>query len=171
MDERYIYLDGTEERRELVEQVRALRGTLAQIANHIPETHHYTPRYNGVSLAVTLTRLQAFDTGALWLIKAASNGYSVRVPRGIVGVVDDTIVRMAQKRLVPVTLDAIQRKEREICEFIRTVPLDVLSKDVYTPGKRDPLTVEKALQAYFVRHWQHQLDLLEHADDSAIGTV
>jgi len=75
MDEQFIYLDGTDEREQVVQRIHAVRQAVLNLADQLPESHHYSPRYNGQSLAVMLARLHMFDMVMLWLIRAASNGY------------------------------------------------------------------------------------------------
>lgn len=167
MEGQFLFLDGELERRQLIGQVQNIRNALLSLAKQIPEKHYYTPRYDGQSLAVMLARLQAFDTGALWLVKAASNGYSVRPPENLIATADSLIRSLARRRIVDVTIKGIRRKEVEICDFIRSVPLDVLSRDVLHPGKKEPYTVEQAMQVYFVHHWQEQLKQMQQADEVA----
>jgi hypothetical protein len=170
MEGQFLFLDGDLERRQLIGQVKNARNTLLSLAKQVPEAHYYTPRYDGHSLTVVLARLQAFDTGALWLVKAASNGYSVRPSPGLIGFIDSLISSLTRRRLVDVTIKGIREKEAEICEFIRSVPIDSLSNDVLHPGKKDPYTVEQALQVYFVHYWQDQIQRMQQTDEVA-GTL
>jgi hypothetical protein len=164
MGVQFIYLDGAAEREQLTTQIHAVRDDVAALAAQIPAVHHYEPRYNDLSLAVMLARLQAFDTGALWVVKAASNGYTVRLNRRFVRRLDALVSWLFKRRLVDVTLAGIRRKEAEICAFVEDVPMDVLSRRVIHPGRREPYTVEKALQVYFVHHWKRQHNLMQRVD-------
>lgn len=164
MDLDFIYLDGEAERQQLIDRVRGLRRDVLAVAERVPKAEHFSPRYNGDSLAVTLARLAIHDTAALWLIRAASNGYTVRVPVGVVQFGDKLVSWFSQRRIVASSTRVIRRKEDDIAGFIRNVPLDVLSKDVLYPGRDTPYTVEKAIQVCFVHHWQEQLDQMEQAD-------
>jgi len=164
MKPEFIYLDGDTERQQLIDRVRGLRQDVLAVADRVPETDHFLPRYDGRSLAVTLARLAAHDTVTLWLIRAASNGYTVSVPERLVRFGDQLVCGFSQRRIIASSTQSIRRKEDTIAEFIRTVPLDVLSKDVLYPGQDAPYTVEKALQVCFVHHWQQQLDLMQQAD-------
>ncbi|MEL6148323.1 MAG: hypothetical protein AAFV33_11585 [Chloroflexota bacterium] len=167
MDEQFIYLDGADEREQVIERLREVRQAVLNIADQLPESHHYSPRYNGQSLAVMLARLHMFDRTMLWMIRAASNGYPLRIPRGAVGFVDAVARWTFQKRLVEVTMRGVRKQEQEIIEFVRTVPLDALSKDVPHPGKKDVYTVERAIQVFFIHHWEQQLMLMQQVDGVA----
>ncbi|MEM6283840.1 MAG: hypothetical protein AAF787_16735 [Chloroflexota bacterium] len=167
MDEQFIYLDGTDEREQVADRVREVRRAVLHIAEQLPESHHYSPRYNGQSLAVMLARLHMFDRAMLWMIRAASNGYPIQVSRSMVGFFD-AIARWAfQKRLVEVTVRGVRKQEQEIIEFVRTIPIDALSKDVPHPGKNDVYTVERAIQVFFIHHWEQQLMLMQQVDGVA----
>jgi len=91
----------------------------------------------------------------------------VRIPHVAVSIADAIVRLIFQKRLVEVTMRGIRRKERDLSEFVRTVPIDALSKDVRHPGKKETYTVERAIQVFFVHHWEYQLSLMEQVDGVA----
>lgn len=164
MDANYIYLDGQEEREQLIAQVQEVRQGILNLAKQVPEPHHYLPRYGHHSLAAMLVHLWLFDSAMLWLIRAAANGYTLRPAKRFIRLLDYILMRFFRKRLVSITIKNIQNREDEICEFIRTIPVDKLSADVYHPGKRNPYTIERALQIYFVQYWQHYFKVMQHVD-------
>ena len=55
--------------------------------------------------------------------------------------------------------------ERFACRFVDAD--DLLHKDVCHPGRREPYTVEKALQVYFVHYWQRHLALMRQVEGVA----
>lgn len=163
----FIYLDGDLERQELIDRVHAARDAVISIANQVPEDEHFRPRYGDDSLAVMLANLQLFDRAALWFVKAASNGYAIRPPGHLLNSTQALLSRLFQRRIVSVTVAGIRKTEADVCEFIRTVPIDKLSADVLHPGRSAPYTVEQAMQAYFVWHWQTQLTIMQAVDGVA----
>ncbi len=169
-DGNFIYLDGDIERQQLVGQVRDVRAMVLTLAAQLPEKYHYQPRYNGRSLALVLARLLAFDTTTLWLVRAASNNYALRVPKSLVRTADAGLSHLFKRRLVEASVGGIRRKEAEICDFIRDVPMEALSRDVIHPGIKEPYTVERALQVYFVFHWHEQLQQIQ-ATEGVTGTL
>jgi len=169
MKPQFIYLDGDEERQQLIEQIHAVREEVISIAQRVPEPEQFAPRYRGRSLAVMLARLVVYDTATLWLIRAASNGYAVRVSPRLIHTADRIISWFSQRRIISSSIGAIRRKETEITQFVEKVPLEVLSRDVIYPGKKSPYTVEKALQVCFLHHWQRELALMQQAD--SVGKV
>jgi hypothetical protein len=168
-DGNFIYLDGDIERQQLVGQVRDVRVMVLTLAAQLPEKHHYQPRYSGLSLAQVLARLLAFDTTTFWLVRAASNNYAVRLPKSLMRVGDAGLSYLFKRRLVEASVRGIRRKETEICSFIRDVPMEALSHDVLHPGVKEPYTVERALQIYFVHHWHEQLQQIQ-AVEGVTGT-
>jgi hypothetical protein len=170
MNTTFIYFDGPEERETVIRQIQEIRAEVQQIAEQVPEQHHFLPRYGGRSLAVTLVHLQFFDMAALWFVQASANlrdDAKLHPPRALVRSADRIVLQFFKRRRVATTLKDIQKKEGEICDYIREVPLELLHKDVCHPGRREPYTVEKALQVYFVHYWQRHLALMRQVEGVA----
>jgi hypothetical protein len=159
MNDFFYYFDGPEERNAVMQQIRDVRAEVFHIASQIPEQHHFLPRYNGRSLAETLVHLQLFDVATLWFIKRSAKlreDLKLRPPETLLRHADHLAGRFFRRRLVSTTLEGLRRQEKEICDYIRYVPLEDLHKDVFHPGRREPYTVEKALQVYFIHYWERQ---------------
>ncbi len=160
----FIYLDGPEERTALIDAIKQVRRAVAALAEGVPEGHHYTPRYEGDSLATTLAHLATADAAGLWLLNASVNGFYIRIPAFVVEAVDQLLRWVFQRRLVDVSLAGIARKQAQIIEFIESLPMDRFTADVHHPGIKEPLTVERALQMYFLHHWQAHLRIMQQVE-------
>ncbi len=158
MQPEYRYLDGEAERRILVRDMRAVRQLAAQIAGDIPADRHYEPRYHGWSLAALLAHLHTVDAYGLWIIRFALIGFSVPLSMSMINRFNDLTAGVYRRRVVATTLSGIDKNADKIADFIMTVPMERFSKQVYHPPSAGFLTVEKALQQYFLFHWQEHLD-------------
>lgn len=166
----FYYFDGPEEREAVIRQLQDIRAEVQQIALQVPEQHHFLPRYGGRSLAVTLVHLQFFDMAALWFVRTSANlrdDLKLHPPRTLARQADRLVLQFFKRRRVETTLRDLQKKEADIIAYIRDVPLELLHKDVYHPGRREPYTVERALQVYFVHYWQRHLALMRQVEGVA----
>ncbi|MEO0562956.1 MAG: hypothetical protein AAF125_12670 [Chloroflexota bacterium] len=170
MNQTFYYFDGSEERDAVVAQVKAVREEIIHIARQVPEQHHYVPRYSGRSLAQLLVHLYLADAASLWLIKTSAGlreDWTLRIPRLVVGQAHNVLMRFFNRRRVQTTLLDLERLEEEVCELIEDIDMDVLHKDVYQPGRREPYTVERAVQVFFVGYWERQLELMRQVEGVA----
>lgn len=168
MDAQWIFLDGDEERQQVIAQVRQVRADVIAIARQVPEAEHYQLRYGVWSLTQYLVYLWAFDVGGLLLINAAAKGITLKPPYPLVRQIDLGLRSFYARRVVETTIRDIQRKEDDICRFIERVPMSALHRDVFHPAKRGKpqvYTVEQAIQFYFVRHWQARYMLMKGMED------
>jgi hypothetical protein len=163
----FYYFDGIEERKIVIQQVRDVRRDVIRLAKQVPEKDHFLPRYEGRSLAVTLVHLQMADSAALWFVKTSAdlrNELKLHPPLGLVRWADDMVCNFFKRRQVATTITDIKKQQAAICEYIRNVPLELLHKDVCHPGRREPYTIEQAIQIYFVHNWQHHLALMQQVE-------
>ncbi len=160
----FRFLDTEGDRRELAGDIRRVRQSVLQLAESIPQERHYEPRYHGWSLAALLSHLNTIDTCALWAIKLALLGIRPPLSPRALDAFNDFTARVFQRRVVATTMRGIQRKEDKIIDLLMTLPLDRFTREVYHPPSRSYLTVERALQQYFLFHWQEHLQTLQRAE-------
>lgn len=160
----FRYLDGDAERRWLVREMRSARQLAVQIAHSIPEERHHEPRYHGWSLAAMLAHLHTVDAFALWQIRLAL--MSIRFPIALqtLNSLNDSMAIIYRRRIIDTTLKGIEKNADNIADFIMNVPMKRFSKLVYHPPTQQYLTVEKAMQQYFVFHWQDHLDTIQSVE-------
>lgn len=157
----FVYFDGDAEREEVVRRVQDVRQEVFTLANQVPETDHFNKRYFWRSLSQLLIDMWSRDVGGLLLINLAAQGMSFRPPDKWVTNIRRARLSFYKQRPIAATLRDLQHKEADIVRFIREVPLDVIHRDVYPPRKLvQPMTVEEAVQFYFVMRWQQDLDLM-----------
>ncbi|MCK6579278.1 MAG: DinB family protein [Anaerolineae bacterium] len=159
-DSRIRYLDGDAERRALIADIQAVRRQVIAFAQGVPQEAWYEPRYHGWSLAAMLAHLHLMDNLTLMQIKLALIGIGIGFTAGQLNRFNDACARWFQRRLVTTTLRGIEKNERRIADFILNLPIDRFTRTVYFPPTGERLTVERAMQQYFLFHWQHHLATL-----------
>jgi hypothetical protein len=160
----YRYLDGDDERRELVADIARVRRAVVQFAESQPPTRHYEPRYHGWTLAAMLAHLHTVDSLALMQIQMSLLGVRPPLPLPLVNWLNDRMARVFRERLVTTTLKGIRSREKRIADLILRLPMDKFSKPVYHPPSESYLTVERVVQAYFLNHWQEHLQTMQRAE-------
>jgi len=161
----YRYLDGEAERRALIEDIKQVRRDVLQVADLVPPDKQYQPRYHRWSLAAMLGHLQLMDNLLMWLIDLGLVGVRVPVPLLMLNSFNDQMAQVYQRRVVATTIRGIQHKEGVIEAYILRLPVDKFSKLVYDPAQEVTLTVEQAVQEFFLYHWRHHLDTMRKVDD------
>jgi hypothetical protein len=165
MDSRtYVYLDSEQEREQLIREIRQVRAAVLQIVDIVPQSEWYTPRYHGWSLAAMLGHLNTADQCALLLIQAALLGIRPPVHMPTVHRANAWMSRVYRARRVDTSRQSISKTEARIAAFIRRLPVSQFSKSVYYPPFEQYTTVEKALQDYFIYHWQEHLQTLRKVE-------
>lgn len=157
----FRYLDTEGDRRELAGDIRRVRQSVLLLAESVPPERHYEPRYHGWSLAALLTHLNTIDTLALWAIKLALLGVHPPLSPRALDTFNDWTAQVFQRRVVATTIRGIHHTEDHVIDLLMTLPLDRFSREVYHPPSRSYLTVERALQQYFLFHWQEHLQTLQ----------
>lgn len=162
MDEySFIFLDGDEERRLLVKRIQETRQAVLNIIENIPEAEWYTPRYHGWSPAAMIGHLNLMDNLNLLLVKMALLNLRPRVLSRSRNRFNDRMARIFMKRRVPASLRSARRNEARICDFIMRLPIARFSKQVYHAQQGKYITVENAVQALFLHHWQEHLRTMQ----------
>ncbi|MBC8098521.1 MAG: DinB family protein [Armatimonadetes bacterium] len=153
----YRYLDSAEDRQQLIAEIRTMRAAVLRVAAGVPEAEAYTPRYHGWSLAAMLAHLHIADRFALLVIQAALLNIYPRIPMRWINQANGISAPRTQIRNLAVCKADIAHMEPRIAAFITRLPVERFSKPVYYPPIEAYTTVEKALQDYFVYHWQEHL--------------
>jgi hypothetical protein len=159
-DQSFSFLDNEADRRKLLDDMRQIRRAVISMTETVPEDKWYEPRYHGWSLAAMLGHLQTMDNLNLLLIQLALVGVQVPVSRDWVNFLNDRMAQVFQRRVVATTIRGIHQKEKALESFIMTMPLDKFSKQVFYPPNNRYLTVEQALQVFFLHHWQDHLQTM-----------
>ncbi|GAB4511402.1 MAG: hypothetical protein OHK0046_09420 [Anaerolineae bacterium] len=161
MTEPYIYLDSDVEREQLISEMVQVRRAVIALVQAVPESAHFEPRYDKHSLAALLGYLNLMDNAHMLLVKAALLGIrpaiSLRWMQGFAA-------QMFRKRLVNVSLTSIQKNEQRIGDFIRRLPMSKFSTQVYDPTGESFITVERALQQFFLHQWQAHLQTMREVE-------
>ena len=160
----FRYLDTEAERQDLVADIREVRQSVIQIAENVPPERHYEARYHGWSLAAMLAHLNTIDNGAMFAIKLSLLGIHPPLPPEILDQFNDLTALLFQKRVVATTIRQMKTNETRVIDFIMTVPMARFTCEVYHPPSRSYLTVEKALQQYFLFHWQEHLQTMQRVE-------
>ena len=159
----FRYLDGDQERRDLVADIRRVRRAVIQMAENMPDERRYEPRYQGLTLAALLAHLHVSDRMTMIGIQLALFG----LPPFHVRVLDpfnELTARLFKHRVIESTLGDIRRNERHIADFILSLPIEKFSKPVYDPEHDVTLTVEQTLQESFLFHWQEHFAAMQRVE-------
>jgi hypothetical protein len=153
----FRYLDTEIERKDLVADIRQVRRAVVRLAEALPPTVHDQPRYHGWTPNAMLAHLHLMDNLELLAIQMALLGLHPPLSSGVLDGFNALTARLFQKRVMAATLKGIARNEQRITDFILRLPIDRFSRPVYYPPQNTYLTVERALQAFFLFHWQEHL--------------
>jgi hypothetical protein len=161
----YRYLDGEAERIALIEDIQKVRREVLQIASFVPPDQQFEPRYHGWSLAAMLGHLQLMDNLLMWAIELGIIGIRIPIPLSLLNQFNDRMAGVYRQRVIATTIQGIHKKEPAIEAFILRLPVDKFSKLVYDPALEVTLTVEQAVQEFFLYHWRDHLDTMRKVDD------
>ncbi len=160
----FRYLDTPAERQELVGDIHRVRRTLVTLAQGVPPDKHFEPRYHGWTLAALLAHLNTTDNLALTAMKLSLVGIRPPLSLGALNQFNDFTARVFRQRLVSTTLRSLERGEKRIADFIMTLPMDRFTREIYHPPSSRYLTIERALQQYFLFHWQEHLQTMQRVE-------
>lgn len=160
----FRYLDTDSDRKELVADIRRVRQAVIQMAEAVPQEKHFEPRYHGWTLAALMMHLHLTDRLSMFGIQLALVGIHPPLSSANLNRINDLTARVFQRRLLETTLRGIRSYEKQIAEFILRLPIDRFSKQVYYPPADTYLTVERALQAFFLFHWHEHLQIMQKVE-------
>jgi hypothetical protein len=155
------YLDGEAERLALIEDIRSVRQTVIDFAQDIPQERWYEPRFHGWTLAAMLSHLHNADNVALMQMKLALLGIHLTVSAAMLNRINDAAARFFRARIVPTTIKDIRKNEKRIADFILYLPMDRFTREVHYPPTGEMMTIERAVQQYFLFHWRDHLRTLQ----------
>ena len=160
----YRYLDTQEDREALLDDIRQVRQSVLDMRDIVPPDQWYEPRYHNWSLAAMLGHLQLLDTLSLWQIKAALVGLPLPISSSTMNSFNQTIAQVFRRRMVESTVRGIENGEKHIRTFILQLPVDRFTVQVFYPPINKYLTVEQAIQTFFLHHWQEHLRTMQKAE-------
>lgn len=152
----YMYLDTEQDRRKLMDAIEGVRREVLAVVKATPEADYYVPRYHGWSLAAVLGHLNMADSLAMFSIRASLVGMQPKISDQTLHRMNDFMARMFKNRVVETSCSSMAKNQERIADLILNLPVDRFSRSVYVPTV-GVLTVEKALQYFFLFHWQHHL--------------
>lgn len=157
----YLYLDGQEERQLLIHELLRVRSAVLKFIEQLPADKHYEPRYQGWTPAALLGHLNLMDSAGLLTIKCALLGVRLPVSPRHLERVNGLTMRVFYRRQLSASIRHTRRNQLTLAEFIIRLPMARFTREVYHPALRKRLTVEQAVQAFFVHHWQHHLEIIQ----------
>jgi hypothetical protein len=161
----YRFLDTAEDRYALVEDIHRVRQDVLRAARLVPRDRWYQPRYHGWSLAAMLGHLQLMDRLQLWQVSLAVLGINPHFSRSALNSLNNRMAKVYRERRIESTVRGLENYERKITDFILRLPMDRFSKPLYHPALETTLTVEQAIQEYFLYHWREHLHTMRLTDD------
>ena len=153
----YRFLDTETDRQALCSDIRRVRQAVLEMAKRVPESQWYEPRYHGWTLAAMLGHLHQMDRLTMMLMQAAMVGIRIPTTPALLNWFNDAMSRVFRQRVMQTTIKSIERNEKNIADFIMRVPVKQFSKMLYDPAIDKTLTVEQAIQEFFLYHWQGHL--------------
>ncbi|MBZ0280920.1 MAG: hypothetical protein K8L97_09270 [Anaerolineae bacterium] len=157
--EREYYSLATEEnRRILIADMKKVRQEALLYTQIVPQEKWYEPRYHGWSLAFLLAHLQMMDNLTRQLMQAAMLGISLPSTMGLVNFFNDSAARLFKQRKVENAIRQIQQDEPKLIAFVLKATHPKLGRRLYDPAIDRVLTVEQAMQEFFVYHWRWHIE-------------
>lgn len=163
---RYIFLDGQPERQLLLTQIAQTHQEVLDYLTALPQDTWYTPRYyqQRWTPAAMLAHLNMVDTLSLWLIKLSLLNVTLPISTPVLNRMNDTMANVFSKRVMETSIKSVSKNEARIADFITHLPMNKFSKRVFNPAPQQFMTVEQAVQALFLHHWQGHLADMKATD-------
>ncbi len=160
----FMFLDSDSDRDELIQQMTDVREQVRAIALRVPEEEWYTPRYHGWSLGAMLGHLNLSDNLGLLQIQLAMRGLNLRLSSTMWDRFNNFTTRIFQRRVVTASLQSMDNNLPRIAEFIRKLKVEVFTRDVFYPPANKNVTLEQAVQVYFLFHWRQHLETMQQTE-------
>jgi hypothetical protein len=160
----YRYLDSEADRQQLVDDTRRVRQQVLQMIEIVPQDKWYEARYHNWSLAAMFGHLQLMDKLMMLNIQAALIGVRFPIPITMVNQLNDTMARIYKNRVVETTVRGIRKFDETLADFILRMPIDKFTVQVYHPSSNKYLTIEQALQVFFLHHWEGHLQSMRNIE-------
>jgi hypothetical protein len=113
-----------------------------------------------------LGHLHMMDNLTLRMMQFALRGVSLPVSKSMLNLFNDTMSRLFRQRGVESTLRQLQTNEPHLISFILRLPSDKSHRKLYDPWIESYLTVEDAVQEFFLIHWQGHLATVRQVEDA-----
>lgn len=160
----YIFLDDEPDRKRFLASMHDVRQAVRNAINHIPENQWYEPRYHGWSPAAMLSHLNTMDNLGMLAIKGSLVGIRPSVGEPFMHQIEHFTARVFRKRLVAASFRSMDRNEKRIGQFIMQLPVSNFSKPVYSPIQHMYVTLERAVQVFFLFHWRGHLQTIHEVE-------
>jgi hypothetical protein len=160
----YRYLDTESDRQQLINDTRRVRRLVMQMTDIVPQDKWYEPRYHNWSLAAMFGHLQLMDKLMMMNIQAALIGIRFPIPITMVNQLNDTMAHIYKNRIIETTVRGLNTFENSLADFILRMPIDKFTVQVYHPPSNKYLTIEQALQVFFLHHWQGHLQTMREVE-------
>ena len=160
----YLFLDGKPEREQLIRDIAEVKQEVATILGNLPEDEWYTPRYHGWSPAAMLAHLNMVDALSLWTIKLALLGFAPTMSQGMLNQMNDMMAKIFRKRVMQASLTSMERNQKRVADFVENLPMNRFSRKVFNPATQTYLTVEQAIQTFFLHHWHLHLATIRQVE-------
>jgi hypothetical protein len=161
----YRRLNSDQERQALVEDIRKVRREVRRVFDLVPKDRWYEPRYHGWSPAAMLGHLELMDSVLMKMVGSAAGGFRWSVSTGMLHRMNAIMAGVFRRRLVETTLTGLERGEGQVIDFVLKMQPERYDRLVYDPALGIFLTIEQALQEFFLEHWREHLATMRAVDD------
>jgi hypothetical protein len=161
----YRRLTSEADRQSLVEDIRKVRREVRRVFDLVPKDRWYEPRYHGWSPAAMLGHLELMDGVLMKMVGSAASGFRWSISTGILHQLNGVMSGVFRRRLVETTLVGLERGEAQVIDFVQKMPPERYDRLVYDPALGIFLTIEQALQEFFLEHWREHLATMRAVDD------
>lgn len=160
----FAFLDDKPDRQQFLAEVRQSRQAVLDVIQRVPQAQWYEPRYHGWSLGAMIGHLNLADNLGLLQIKAGLVGIRFKVSMSGVDRLNGVTANLFQKRVVESSIKSMERNQQRIADFVMQLPVSKFSTQIYYPPLAQSVTVEQAIQLYFLFHWQHHLQTMHEVE-------
>jgi hypothetical protein len=161
----YRRLNTDTDRQALVEDIRKVRRDVRRVFDLVPKDRWYEPRYHGWSPAAMLGHLELMDGVLMKMVGSAASGFRWSVSTSMLHQMNGMMAGIFRRRLIETTLAGLERGEGQVIDFVLKMPPERYDRLVYDPPLGIFLTIEQALQEFFLEHWHEHLATMRAVDD------
>lgn len=161
----YRRLNTEADRQALIADIRQVRRDVSRVFELVPKDRWYEPRYHGWSPAAMLGHLELMDGVLMRMVGSAASGFRWSVSTGMLHQMNGIMAGIFRRRLVETTLAGLERGEQQVIDFIQKMSPERYDRLVYDPALGVFLTIEQALQEFFLEHWREHLATMRAVDD------
>jgi len=159
-ERKYMFLDDEADRKQFIALMDETRDAVWEVVHNTPENQWYEPRYHGWSLAAMLGHMNLTDNFGMLQIKLGLRGITIPISPNFWDSLNNLTANLFRKRLVQASIDGMKKNQPRIAAFLMEIPVNKFTQRVFYPPQNKYLTVEQAVQTYFLFHWQDHLQTL-----------